>query len=409
MSLLELPAALETFDYTRVGEHGALLRVLTRLSPELGEPAEVQLRVSRSDRPWQSFPARGCRTEADLHGGGDWSGGVCSRSRSALVQQPQFGFELAGPGLPSLSLPRPALRGALTVVAAGVTGSLPRAGRGSLPTTTQLSADQVASVTGGRLRTRAVALATALAVTATSTPALALADGGLISGSHALSPSIGSSVWPTSPPQRARAEAARKQRRSSSGQSSASRSRRAQRHRGALAAPVRAPGTSTRPARGQRHLTKTASGPRSAAQCLPANSGQAANAAPGGKGKAGQQLGSLAPASAQARCAAPAPTQTPAPEPTTTTRRRRPRPRRAPPTATTTTAARRRPGWPRATTTTAAPTTTTTAARPDHDSAPTTTPPATSGGAAVGTTGASGPTAARPDSDPVSRRRHRRC
>ena len=231
----------------------------------------MQLRVSRSDRPWQSFPAGVAEPRQIPTAAAMWSGGVCSQSRRHLSSSLEFGFKLDGPGLPA---PVPAPPG---------TARCPDRGRGrrhrfhgvvgsseldvtvfpswASPRPLQLSADQVASVTGGRLRTRAVALATALAVTATSTPALALADGGLISGSHAAVTQHRIQRLADFAAQRARAEAARKQQRSSSGQSSASRSRRAQRHRGALAAPVRAPGTSTRPARGQRHLTKTASGP----------------------------------------------------------------------------------------------------------------------------------------------------
>jgi hypothetical protein len=168
VSLLDHPVTLERFDYTRVGEHGALLRVLARLSGDPGDPSEAQLRVSRSERPWQSFSARGCRLESALRDSDElvWRG--LFAVPFALVEQPQFSFELAVSGQPILSLPRPALRGTLTLVSPGP--GLPEL---SLTETGELTPEQVARLTGGRLRTGAVALATALAVTASATPALA--------------------------------------------------------------------------------------------------------------------------------------------------------------------------------------------------------------------------------------------
>ncbi|MGH2869592.1 MAG: lytic murein transglycosylase [Solirubrobacteraceae bacterium] len=159
MSLLEHPVTLDRFDYTRVGEHGALLRILTRVSGELDMLSEAQLRVSRSQQPWQSFSAGACRLQPALRDGDElvWTG--LFAVPLALVQQPQFGFELTASGLPSLSLPRPAPRGALTLVTAQGTG--------------ELTPDQAARLTGTRLRTGAVAVATALAVSASATPALA--------------------------------------------------------------------------------------------------------------------------------------------------------------------------------------------------------------------------------------------
>src|SRR5664280_1309082 len=182
--LLEHPLALDRFDYTRVGEHGALLRVLARVPSELGEPAGgltgAELRVSRSQRPWQSFVARGCRIEAAQSDGElIWRG--LFAVPFALVHQPAFGFELSAPGLPALTLPVPSLRGALALMAAPL-GADPEL---AVTTVDQLSPEQVARLTGSRMRTRAVALATVLAVTASSTPAGAIADAGFGPSSHA--------------------------------------------------------------------------------------------------------------------------------------------------------------------------------------------------------------------------------
>ncbi len=205
MSLLDHPVTLERFDYTRVGEHGALLRVLTGLSGQPGEPSQAQLRVSRSQRPWQSFSARGCRLEPGPRAGDEvvWRG--LFAVPVALVQQPQFSFELAVSGLPALSLPRPALRSALGLVATPGTAALEL----SVTETGELTSDQVARLTGGRLRTGAVALATALAVTASATPALADAGFGS-SDSHAQLTRQRIERLASFAVQRAREEAARK-------------------------------------------------------------------------------------------------------------------------------------------------------------------------------------------------------
>ena len=230
MSLLEHPVTLERFDYTRVGEHGALLRVLTRLSGEPGEPSEAELRVGRSQRPWQSFVARGCRLESAVRDSDElvWRG--LFAVPFALVEQPQFSFELAVTGLPSLRLPRPVLRGAFTLVTSPATGS-PEL---DVTETGELTPDQVARLTGGRLRTGAVALATALAVTASATPALA--DVGFASSaSHAQITRQRIERLASFAVKRAREEAARKKAqaaRAARSQTSTSRPRPAHAHSG---------------------------------------------------------------------------------------------------------------------------------------------------------------------------------
>ena len=220
--LLEHPLALDRFDYTRVGEHGALLRVLARVPSELGEPAGgltgAELRVSRSQRPWQSFVARGCRIEAAQSDGElIWRG--LFAVPFALVHQPAFGFELSAPGLPALTLPVPSLRGALALMAAPL-GADPEL---AVTTVDQLSPEQVARLTGSRMRTRAVALATVLAVTASSTPAGAIADAGFGPSSHAQVTQHRIENYVHFALERAHAEAARKRSRSSARTRSATR------------------------------------------------------------------------------------------------------------------------------------------------------------------------------------------
>lgn len=172
-SLLEHPVALERFDYARVGEHVALLRVVARLSDELGEPSYARLRVTRSGQAWDSFSSRGCQVQSaadDAEAELIWRG--LFMVPFALVGQPEFGFELVAPELPALALPRPTLPGTPML-------SLPTAaGAAGL-----VSFERLSHVTGARLRTGAVAVATALAVS--STPTLALADGSLGLSSHA--------------------------------------------------------------------------------------------------------------------------------------------------------------------------------------------------------------------------------
>jgi hypothetical protein len=315
VSLLEQPVALERFDYTRVGEHGALLRVLTRLSGEQSEPAGAELRVSRSERPWRAFAARGCRIETASRDGDAsvWRG--LFPVPFALVQQPEFSFELAASGLPSLALPRPSLRGALTLVDAEVTGS-PQLG---VTDVGELSAEQVARLTGGRLRTRAIALATALAVTASSTPALALADAGVGPASHAQITQHRIERLANFAAQRARAEAARKRARADRSRTSTSRSRSrsSQLQGGLTGTQLRGAGVTTKP-RASRSGT---------AQCLPASTEKAARSRPARSAKAATHLGALAPLADAVHCvppaagapaAGPAPTATRTPAPKAT-------------------------------------------------------------------------------------------
>ncbi len=158
--------ALERLDYSRVGEHWAVLRLLAGLSAELGAPAEAKLVVQRGPEA-TTYPARACALERRLVAR---KGGVASellwRASFALpLEVVEYGnalFELAAPGRPALALPTPELRflrpQALLLIS-------PRAA----------DAERYRGIHIGLLRHRLAALATAVAVTATSTPAIGMA------------------------------------------------------------------------------------------------------------------------------------------------------------------------------------------------------------------------------------------
>jgi len=136
--------ALIDLDHARADQHRVLVRVLARLTNELGRPAEAELLVSRADAAWLSFPAR----EWTRDRAGVWRGAFAVPA--AVVQRAEFGFALSTAGQ-TLALPHP-----------------------GFPRAVQLTADPVSRLTGSRMRTRALALATALAVTTASSPALAV-------------------------------------------------------------------------------------------------------------------------------------------------------------------------------------------------------------------------------------------
>ena len=171
MSRREQPIELVDLDHAPADQHRTLIRVLARLAAQLGQPAAAELVVSHAEAAWLSFPARAWSQDP----AGLWRGVFAVPA--AVIERPQFGFTLTTAGH-TLVLPHPgfatgdALASALLPVAAAP------AGPASGPAFHELTAEHVAQLTGGRLRTRAVALATALAVTAGSTPALALAGSG---------------------------------------------------------------------------------------------------------------------------------------------------------------------------------------------------------------------------------------
>lgn len=160
---------LERFDYARVGEQWAVLRVLARLATDSGAPAHAHLVVRPEQRFSQLFPARACRSERRLLPGGDsellWR--VLFAVPFEVIESSSSVFELTAPGHPALALPVPCAR-----IAAPGALSLDHA-----------TAD-VGRLAVGQFCNRAVALATAVAVTS-STPAVALADAGLTTVHHA--------------------------------------------------------------------------------------------------------------------------------------------------------------------------------------------------------------------------------
>jgi hypothetical protein len=202
--------ALERFDYSRVGEQWAVLRVLARLGADLRAPADAQLVVHRDQRHSQLFPTRACKCERRLLGGGDSE--LLWRALFAVpydvIENPSSLFGLATAGRLALALPSP-----------GVRAPAPRA-----LSLAPMAADDGARLAVGQLRHRAIALATAVAVTASSTPAIALADMGAAPAGHARATEQRIEHLAGLASQRARSEAASRQHaRASSRRTSTSR------------------------------------------------------------------------------------------------------------------------------------------------------------------------------------------
>jgi hypothetical protein len=151
---------LERFDYARVGEHCAVLRVLARLTGDLRIPEKAQLVVELGSSRALPFPARASRSERWViaYGESELLWRALFAVPFAVVQQPQSFFELTAGGNLALALPAPSLR----------------TGFDALKMSPALAEDVARFAPGIR---RAAALATAVAVTASSTPALALASG----------------------------------------------------------------------------------------------------------------------------------------------------------------------------------------------------------------------------------------
>jgi Transglycosylase SLT domain len=163
---------LERFDYSRVGEHWAVLRLLASLGSNLGAPAQATLVVQRGSTSacgFQpvSYPARGCALERRLLGRRPDAGSSALLWRAAfavpleVVESPQALFEFAVSGRIPLALPMPGLR-ILTPQALRFTNA-------------QFPSSTGSRIPVGQVRRRLVALATAVAVTTTSSPAISLA------------------------------------------------------------------------------------------------------------------------------------------------------------------------------------------------------------------------------------------
>ena len=155
---------LERFDYSRVGQRWAVLRLLAQLGATHGAPRAPTLLIHEG-RETTYYPARACALERRLLGG---PGGATHQRlwRAAwalpieLIEGDRALFELAATGRLGLGLPAPELR----VIKLA---SLP------LTNVTQLHPGRRVPV--GQVRQRVVALATAVAVTTSSTPAVGLA------------------------------------------------------------------------------------------------------------------------------------------------------------------------------------------------------------------------------------------
>jgi Transglycosylase SLT domain len=190
LSELDSWLRLERFDYSRVGQRWAVLRLLAGLGSNLGAPAQARLVVRRGAEgvcgpeivrgpeivcgpEIVSYPARACALERRLLGrqGDEGASGMLWRACFAVplevVEYPQALFEFTVSGRVALALPTPGLR-ILTPQALRFTSRL-------LPSS---AADRIPV---GQLRRRLVALATTVAVTTTSSPAIGLAA---TQGSH---------------------------------------------------------------------------------------------------------------------------------------------------------------------------------------------------------------------------------
>jgi Transglycosylase SLT domain len=212
--------ALERLDYTRVGDHLAVLRVLARITADVAAPPRAQLVVGSGPLRGQPFPARAYRSELRLLAGGESE--LLWRALFVLplqiMERHGSGLELTAADHLPLALPTPGVRTAVpgTLTIAPVPTSLILAGG---------MAGHGDRLTVRQLRRRAVALATAMAVSATTTPAIALADSGVAPRAHAHETEQRIETLARFAARRARSEAAsRKASRSSSKAASSARS-----------------------------------------------------------------------------------------------------------------------------------------------------------------------------------------
>jgi hypothetical protein len=158
---------LERFDYSRVGQHWAVLRMLAGLAGELGAPAEAMLFVQRGLES-TSYPARACALERRLvgrradHGASEllWRASFAVPLEVVEFQHAVFEFRVSG-------------RVALALPAPGVPILTPQTlSFARRPCPADIRGHRIPV---GQVRRRVVALATAVAVMTTSSPALSLA------------------------------------------------------------------------------------------------------------------------------------------------------------------------------------------------------------------------------------------
>ncbi len=169
--------AVERFDYSRVGDEWAVLRLLARLGSKLGAPADTGLVVRRGLATDDTvYPARACSYERRLLGiaaaDSDNAGELLWRASFAVplavVEFQHALFELTAEGGIALGLPSPGIR---VIDTQPLRLGAPRR-RGYSPS----------RIGGSPNSHRLAALATLAVVTTTSTPAVALAATGMATG-----------------------------------------------------------------------------------------------------------------------------------------------------------------------------------------------------------------------------------
>ena len=174
MPCAEGELTLERLDYRRVGDQTAVVRLLARLSADLGAPRQAELIVTTgSDRG--RYSARLCSTERRLL---DHDADNDHALDSELLWRATFGlplelvespdalfalFALTSAGGMAVTLPAPELR-----------GSHPR----RLALAEPRLRIQPTRLVAGQARQRMALLATTVVVTTTASPAVAFADGG---------------------------------------------------------------------------------------------------------------------------------------------------------------------------------------------------------------------------------------
>jgi hypothetical protein len=156
---------VERFDYSRVGAHWGVARLVARLEESLGIPGDARLLITCGDA--LAYPARACMTERRLL---DRRGRAARGGDSELLWRASFAIELEVIAFP----------GALFELAAsGVALALPAPGlRVITPRRLQIAAPRPGPVriTLGLAGRRVAAFAATVVVTGSSTPAIALAD-----------------------------------------------------------------------------------------------------------------------------------------------------------------------------------------------------------------------------------------
>jgi membrane-bound lytic murein transglycosylase B len=166
---LESWLTLERFDYARVGERWAVLRLLAAIGQDLGAPVEAKLVIER-ELGTDAYPARACALERRILPGGRHgpSSGLLWRATFALpleiMDHRETTFELAAHGLAAITLPQPVPR--VLDRQTLILGQSPY--RAASHRKLQL----------GHVKLRVAAFATAVAVTTASTPAIGLAATG---------------------------------------------------------------------------------------------------------------------------------------------------------------------------------------------------------------------------------------